>query len=178
MRKITCACMLALVCLAGLAAPRSARAQDRRPTLDLYTHGPYRQEVPRPESLLGYELGSRETTYWEQDRVVHAIADAAKDRMRVIQYGQSIEGRPLRIVVVSAPENLARVDEIRQKNLRYSDPRGMGEAEMNEIARTAPVIVWINENVHGDESTSFESGMALLYTLGASEEPRIQELLK
>jgi hypothetical protein len=178
MRKTTSACLLALVCLAGLAAPPVARAQDRKSVVDLYTRGPYRQEVPRPESLLGYELGARETTYWEQDRVVRAIADAAKDRMRVIPYGQSVEGRPLKIVVVSAPENLARVDEIRQRNLRYSDPRGLAEAEANEIARTAPVIVWINENVHGDESTSFESCMALLYTLGASEEPRIQELLK
>src|SRR5262245_49143835 len=93
MRKTTCACLLALGCFAGLAAPRIARAQGSRPVLDLYTRGPYRQEVPRPESLLGYELGSRETTYWEQDRVVHAIADAAKDRMRIIPYGQSVEGR-------------------------------------------------------------------------------------
>ena len=34
------------------------------------TRGPYRADVPKPEAILGYSLGTRETTYWEQDRVV------------------------------------------------------------------------------------------------------------
>lgn len=178
MRTIVSVCLLVFVCLAGAAPATIVRAQERPQPFDFYSRGPYRQQVPRPESVLGYELGSRETTYWEQDRVVRAIADAAKDRVKIVPYGQSVEGRPLRIVVVSAPENMARLDEIRTKNLRYSDPRGLSDADANEIARTAPVIVWINQNIHGDESTSFESLMPLLYNLAASDEPRMLELLK
>ncbi|HUR77148.1 MAG TPA: M14 family zinc carboxypeptidase, partial [Acidimicrobiales bacterium] len=184
MRRSLSVCLFAVVCLAGTARAASPRPQpptapqQQRAAFDLYSRGPYRAGVPRPESVLGYEIGARETTYWEQDRVVRAIADAAADRVRIVPYGQSVEGRPLRIVVVSAPENLARLDDIRAKNLRLADPRGLGDAEAADIVGTAPVVVWINENIHGDESTSFESAMPLLYTLAASEEPRMLEVLK
>ena len=173
MRKTLSACLMAIVCLSGVVS-----AQDRRQPFDFYSHGPYRQAVPRPETVLGYELGSRETTYWEQDRVVRSIADASTDRVRIVPYGVTVEGRPLRVVVISAPENMARLDEIRARNAKLTDPRGLSDAEAAEITRTNPVIVWINQNVHGDESTSFESTMPLIYTLAASEEPRIQEFLR
>ncbi len=176
MHKPSLVCMVALLCIASCA--EVSAAQDKKPSFDFYTHGPYRPDVPRPESILGYEIGDRETTYWEQDKVVAAIANAAKDRVRIIPYGTSNEGRPLRILVITAPENLARIDEIRSNNLRLADPRALSEADADGMAKTAPAIVWINENIHGDESTSFESAMPLIYNLAASQEPGMLDLLK
>src|SRR5688572_4387993 len=72
---------------------------------DFYARGPYRSGAPRPEDVLGYKLGSRETTFWQQERVVRALAEAAPDRLKYIQYGETPEGRPLRILVISSPEN-------------------------------------------------------------------------
>jgi hypothetical protein len=159
-------------------------AQDLRPLpvpqrdFDFYARGPFRDGVPRPEATLGYRIGSRETTYWEQDRVVRAIADAAKDRVRIVPYGHSTEGRPLRLVVISSPENMQRLDEIRAANLKLSDPRVTPDAEAARVAASAPVIVWINECIHGNESASFESGMQLIYQLAASDEPKTLEVLR
>ena len=45
--------------LAVVASPTLADAQD----FDFYAGGPYREEVPRPASLLGYEPGEFHTTY-------------------------------------------------------------------------------------------------------------------
>jgi hypothetical protein len=174
MRKSALFCLIAILALATAA---SAAIQEK-PRFDLYARGPYRAGIPRPEAILGYELGSRETTYWEQERVVRAIADAAKDRDKIVQYGVSVEGRPLRIAVVTSPANHAKLDAIRANVARLADPRSLSESDAAEIARTSPVIVWINHNIHGDESTSFESSMALLYTLAASEDARIAEALE
>jgi hypothetical protein len=185
MRRPLFVCLFLAAAIAAPAlAPPGAYAQGapaaapRQRDFDFYARGPYRDAVPRPEALLGYPLGSRETTYWQQERVIRAIADAAPDRVRVVPYGESVEGRPLRVAVVSAPENMARLEEIRAQNLRLADPRGLAQADADRITASLPVIVWINENVHGDESTSFESGMQLVYQLAASEEPRTLELLR
>ncbi len=180
MRNLVSVVVVCIVALLSIPTVHATVQQtpDRRAPFDFYFRGPYREGVPRPDAILGYELGTRETTYWQQDKVVRAIADASKDRMRVIQYGMSNEGRPLRIVVISSPENIARLDDIRAKVAKLADPRTLSKAEADEIEKSTPVIVWINQNIHGNESTSFESTMPLIYNLAASEDPGMLEMLK
>lgn len=133
--------------------------------------GPYRAQVPRPEALLGFRLGDRNTQFAEQERVLLAIAEKAADRVRVEEIGATHEGRRMRLYVISSPENIARLDAIRADLDRLSDPRVAGTAEAAQIAARTPTVVWISESVHGNESPGFESAMPLLYQLAASDEP-------
>ncbi len=156
--------------------PDTAVRDTRRFAFD--ARGPYRPDVPRPEALLGYPLGARNTQYGEQERVLLAVAAAARDRVRVEEIGASHEGRRMRVFIVSAPENVARLDAIRADLDRLADPRTAGPGEAADIARRTPAVVWINESVHGDESPGFESGMQLLYQLAASTEPATLDALR
>lgn len=128
---------------------------------DYYAFGPYDSAVPRPESLLGYAPGERHTNFRDQERVVFAIANAARDRVKVIEYGKTPEGRPLRVLAISSPKNIARLDAIREEHAKIAEGKG-------DPAKTVP-IVWINECIHGDETASFESGMWALYNLAAAK---------
>ena len=130
------------------------------PKFDFYDQGPYDAAIPRPESILGYGPGERTSVYRDQERVVDALVLAAKGRARKIPYGSSVEGRPLRVVAVSSPANMARLDGIRKEHELLAQGKG-------DPAKTVP-IVWINECIHGDETASFETGMWTLYTLLAS----------
>ncbi len=138
-----------------------------------YSFGSYDSKVPKPSAILGYEIGTRHTTYYNQQRVVEAICNTAKSRTRYFEYGKSTEGRPLRVVAISSPENIARLEEIRLANEKLA--HGQNDPA---IKKNNPTIIWINETIHGDESASFESGMMLLYNLAASNSPKITELLK
>ena len=130
------------------------------PKFDFYEHGPYDTAIPKPETILGYGPGERTSVYRDQERVVDALVLAAKGRARKIPYGSSVEGRPLRVVAVSSPANMARLDGIRKEHELLAQGKG-------DPAKTVP-IVWINECIHGDETASFETGMWTLYTLLAS----------
>ena len=130
------------------------------PKFDFYSEGPYDPAIPKPESILGYGPGERHTVYRDQERVVDALVASARGRARKIVYGASVEGRPLRVVAVSSPANMARLDEIRKEHEALASGKG-------DPAKTVP-IVWINECIHGDETASFETGMWTLYTLLAS----------
>jgi len=140
----------------------------------LTTFGPYANGVPTPESILGYELGDRHTVYMDQERVVSALA-ASSDRAKYLSYGKSTEGRPLRAVAISSPENIAKLDEIQASMAKIANAKP-GES-LQELENT-PTIVWINQCIHGDETASFESAMALIYNLVASEDSRVLEALK
>lgn len=127
---------------------------------DFYANGPYDPSVPRPESILRFGAGERHSNFRDQERVVTAIAESAKERVKVFEYGTTPEGRPLRVFAVSSPANIRRLEQIRRQHDELAHGKG-------DPAATVPVV-WINECIHGDETASFEAGMWTLYNLVAS----------
>jgi hypothetical protein len=143
-----------------------------------YGTGPYRAAVPRPETILGYNVGDRHTQYHQQEQVLLAIAAAAPDRVRVEEIGISNEFRTMRIFIVSAPENIARLDALHGDLRRIADPRGASQAEVDAAVARMPVVVWLSHSVHGDEVPGFESAMQLLYHYAATEDPETLRRLR
>lgn len=140
--------------------------------VSFYEHVPYASNAPVPDSLLGYELGSKHTVFADQERVVSAIAAACPTTVRRFDYGKSTEGRPLRVFAISSPENIARLEEIR------AAIAGVAQGNKLDPQSKIPPIVWVNQCIHGDETASFESSMALMYNLAASRNDRIQRMLR
>jgi len=173
--------LLLLAITAVASSAQSNPALDSTPDtrgFSFYDRGPYRTSVPRPESILGYEIGDMNTQYAMQEKTLLAMADAAKDRVRVEEFGSSYERRTMRLFIVSSPENIARLDAIRADLDKLGDPRTAAAAELDAIAARTPAVVWYSFSVHGNESPGFETAMSLLYQLAASEEPATVEALK
>lgn len=145
---------------------------------DFYTRGPYNERVPRPQSLLRFDVGDFHTTYAQMERVMEAIAAAAPDRVKVYDIGLTNEHRMQHVVAISAPENIARIDDIRNSVAKLADPRTTSTNEANSIAQANPAIAWMAYTIHGNESASFEAMMQVMYQLAASNEPATLDILK
>jgi hypothetical protein len=167
--------ILRLLALALLYAISSS-VWAQRP--DFYRHGPYDRRIPTPDTTLGYVLGTRHSTFREQEQVVLGIARLAPERVKLIEIGRSTEGRPLRLAIVSSPENIQALETHRKNLARLADPRKTSEAEIKEIIGKTPAVIWLNHTIHGNETASFETAMATLYTLAASNAPKVQAALK
>jgi hypothetical protein len=166
----------ALLALVAFIVAANAFAQDK---FDFYGRGPYAQAVPRPSSITGYEPGQFQTPHGQIVRVIEKISAAAPDRVRIIENGETWEHRKLYLAVISAPENIARIEEIKANLDKLADPRKIkSEDEVNQIARATPIVVWLNYGIHGNESASYEAVQQVLYQLAASNEPRTLEILK
>jgi hypothetical protein len=162
--------------VAQSSAPLDSIRDDRN--FSFYDRGPYRPSVPRPESILGYGIGDMNTQYAAQERVLLAIADAARDRVRVEEFGSSYERRAMRLFIVSSPENIARLDAIRGDLDRLADPRGASAGDLDQLVTRTPAVVFLSHSVHGNESPGFESAIQLLYQLAASDEPATVNALR
>jgi hypothetical protein len=166
------------VALLALTAPLRAAPPTGAPSpATFWERGPYRTGIPRPDRLLGYALGAQHTPFRDQERVLDAIAASAPERIRLVPYGRSVEGRPLRIAIIGSPAQIARLDRIRADLDRLADPRSLSDADAKAILARVPVCVWINHCIHGDESASFEAAMATVYTLVASDRAEIAQTL-
>jgi hypothetical protein len=176
-RFALCLSLCLALCLA-VASTASAQVEVTEPPFDFYTRGPYRANVPRPQSILRFDIGEFHTNYAMMERVITSIAEAASDRMRVTDIGLTNEYRQMHLVVLSAPENIQRLDQIKANIARLSDPRTLTAAESRSITEATPVVVWLNYTIHGNESASFEAMLQVIYQLAASEEPATLEMLR
>ncbi len=168
---------LIFVLLVGMAAAPISFGQTE-PAFDFYTRGGYRPEVPRPQTILGYDVGEHHTTYAQMEKVIEEIAKASPGRMKIFDIGRTNEHRMQHLVAISSPENIARLEEIKAGIARLTDPRKTSRAEADAIARNMPAVAWMAYTIHGNESASFETMMQVIYQLAAAEEPATQEILK
>ena len=67
--------------------------------------------------------------------------------------------------MITSPKNLARLDEIREANLRLADPRKTTPEQAKAIAESTPAIVWMAYGVHGDEISSGDAALLTAYHL-------------
>lgn len=124
-----------------------------------------------PAQFLGYELGDRFTRH---HRVIEYFrhVDEAMPNVKLVQYGETYEHRPLMYAVIASNENFARLEEIRQDNLKRAGVLD-GAPSSAKVA-----LVWLSYNVHGNEANSTEASMATLYELANPASARAQEWLK
>ncbi len=145
---------------------------------DFYARGPYAAGVPKPADVLGYAPGTFHTTWGGMERMLDALERARPERVRREPFGRTVESRERSLFIVSSPENLARLDAIREANSKLADPRGVSASELAKLAREMPVTVWLNYSIHGDESASFEAMMQVAYQLVAGDDSLTNALLK
>jgi hypothetical protein len=119
------------------------------------------QNIPSPKQYLGYELGEHFTPSYKIVNYFNAVAQAAPSMVKVQKYGETNEGRDMIVAFISSPQNIQNLENIRQNNLRLADiQKDNTSPDVN-----APAIVWLSYNVHGNEPSSSEAAMKVLYAL-------------
>jgi murein tripeptide amidase MpaA len=146
----------------------SATAQD----YFLKRYAPYQANISTPEAFLGYGIGEQHTRH---DLIVAYLSSVAQqsERAKLIEYGRTHEGRKLVMLVVSSPDNLARLDEIQSEHLKSIDPSNSSQTDTQ-----LPLIINLAYNVHGNEPSSSEAALLTAYTLAASDHAEVQDYLK
>ena len=143
-------------------------------TFDFYASGSYRPDVPRPDSVFGYPIGSWHTTYGRMERYLDRLAEAVPERVRVFDYGRSIEQRTMHLVAISSENIIGRLDSIQADLQRLADPRGTSVQDAASMVESLPIVVWLNAANDGNETAAFEAAIQLAYQLAAGDDERTQ----
>ncbi|MEO5984383.1 MAG: M14 family metallopeptidase [Ferruginibacter sp.] len=118
------------------------------------------QNLKSPAQFLGYALGEKFTPHYKIVNYFQHAASSMPQMIKLQEYGQTYEGRPLMLAIISSPENISRLEDIRKNNLRLSGQLAGLAGDVN-----GPAIIWLSYNVHGNEASSSEVSMRTLYEL-------------
>ena len=135
--------------------------------------------LPIPESVFGFPVGAERKlfTYDESIAYFRRLA-AASPSVRLIEVGRTSFGRPWTAVLISSPENLAKLDEYRRVNLRLAHPEGLTDAEARALARSGKAFVDISGGLHASEIAGSQHTPQLAWELLAhANEPANRAIL-
>jgi len=139
----------------------------------------YDPAIPTVFEVLGYQPGERITWHRDAIRYFQALAEAAPERIEVIEYARSWQGRELIYAVISSAENSANLAGAKANMQALADPRSTDESAANEIIAQQPAVTWLSYGVHGNEISSTDASMLTAYHLLASRgDDRVDGILQ
>ncbi|MEO1204122.1 MAG: M14 family zinc carboxypeptidase, partial [Pseudomonadota bacterium] len=164
-----------LIALAALLLPLSSIAAD---AFEFWPGADYDPAVPTVEGVIGHTSGERITWYRDAIRYFEALEAALPEQVSVHRYAESWEGRELIYVVISATDNIARIDDIKAGMQALRDAGNTSPAEARELIETLPAVTWLSYAVHGNEISSTDAAMLTAYhLLAARGDERVRRIL-
>lgn len=135
-------------------------------------------QAPSPKEFLGHDIGedyfladySQLTSYWK-------ALEQASDRLVLKEIGTTSYGQPMLMAVISAPENLARLEEIRSINERLARGRDASEQVAQELAAQGKAVVWIDGGLHATESVAGQNIIELVWRMVGGDSAEVQRIL-
>jgi hypothetical protein len=133
----------------------------------------YNKEIPAPKQIIGHEVGEWHLTH---DKLVYYMQELARISDRAVweEYGRSYENRPLGQLIISSPENIKNIEQIRLQHIKLCDPAVSDKSDIKNM----PLFVKLGFGVHGNESSAQNASVLTAYYLIAGEGVKIDELLK
>jgi hypothetical protein len=162
----------ALVCLVTVSLSQTGVAQQ---SFEFFPGAKYDPAIPTLKQAVGHDWGERITSHGEVERYLEALRKAAPNRVKVMKYAETWEGRALYNVFVGSPETIAKLEQTRAGMQKLANPRTLNQNEANLLLASLPSIVWLLHGVHGNEISSTDAALLTMYHLLAAKGDEIAE---
>ncbi|HEY3384124.1 MAG TPA: M14 family metallopeptidase [Vicinamibacterales bacterium] len=134
--------------------------------------------VTSPKAALGFSLGddyqlanyTQLSGYWR-------TLDRESDRVSVVEYGTTSEGRPMLMAIVTSPDNhrnLARYKEIARR-LALAESLTVDEAR--DLAAEGKAVVWIDAGLHATEVANAQALTEMVYEMASRNDAETLRIL-
>jgi len=140
--------------------------------------------IPAPRDVLGFVPGDdRKLASWDKVLEYFNALAKASDRVRFETLGQSTMGKPFVMATISAPENLARLDEFRKIQELLADPRQLGaprdrDRKAAELIKRGKTVVLITCGIHSTEVGSYLSSLLIAHHLATANDANTASILR
>ncbi|HBY61428.1 MAG TPA: peptidase M14 [Solibacterales bacterium] len=126
--------------------------------------------VPLPKEHFGFTPGDdfRLANHTEITGYFEKLAKAS-DRIRLIRFGTSANGRPMIAAFLSDAANLKQLDRYREISQRLALGRATPE-EARKLASEGKAIVWIDSGLHATETAPAQHAPELAYRMVTAED--------
>src|SRR5438876_4059588 len=161
----------------------SVRRQLRRVGLSVvllvWLAGAAAAQLPPPESFFGFRMGTDgQLASSEAIEQYFELTASKSDRVKIVDIGPTTEGHRTIAAIVSSPENIRNLDQIRTANQRLADPRALPPDEARRLASAHKVVLAIGCSIHASEIGATQAANELLHALATASDPAMLHVLQ
>lgn len=137
------------------------------------------QGIPTPLSHFGFEIGAdRSLADWEALTTYFEAVAEASPRVKLDTLGPTTKGRPLVMLTITSEENHARLDGLRDIQLKLADPREIqGRGELDRLFREGKVVALITHGIHATEVGGPQMAARLIHRMASSDAEDVKAIL-
>jgi hypothetical protein len=127
--------------------------------------------VMSPSEYFKRSMGTDfELADWGQVIDYYEVLDQQSDCVTMQNVGTTTEGRDFHLAVISSPDNLKNLPQIKADARLLTDPRGATPEAIQTAIQRGKIVMFITLSMHSDEPASTEMGMELSWKLATSDE--------
>jgi hypothetical protein len=134
--------------------------------------------LPTPEAHFGFPMGAdrRLAAAGDIERYFETAA-ARSDRVELVDIGATTDGHRTIAAIISAPQNIRNLEQIRAANEQLADARGLQPDQARRLAAGHKAIVAIGCSIHATEIGASQAASELLFELATSNDPLVERAL-
>ena len=135
--------------------------------------------ITSPEKFFGFQMGAdRKLVRWDKAVDYYRLLEKESGgKLKVVEMGPTEMGNPFLLVIITSPANQARLEELRQMNLKLSDPRGVPEAEIRRIVAEGKVVICQTMSMHASEVGGVNMAPELTFDLVSRTDEEARRIL-
>ncbi len=119
-----------------------------------------------PDKFLGFKVGEdRKLADYTQIKAYFEKLAQETNKLKLFTIGESVLKKPLIMAAISTPENLAKLDRLKEITHKLRDPRVTPPDEARKLAKEGKVFVLISCSLHATEIGASQMSMELAYDL-------------
>ena len=138
------------------------------------------EELPTPESHFGFRPGDEGMLFdYEELIKYYKTLEALSPFIEMEKVGYSEMGRPLYLLFVSSPENIARLNRLKEINRRLALEPDLSPADREDLVREGRVFVFMTLSIHAAEVAPVQAAPLIVHELVTSaHEPKMSKILE
>lgn len=140
---------------------------------------PFLKEIPTPLQHFGFNIGDnyKLANYSQTESYFKKLA-AASNRINMVEMGKTEEGRSQYMLIVSHPDNLAKLEFYREISVKLARAENLSEADARKLAATGKPVVWIDGGLHSNEMVATHQLIETAYQLSSRTDDETINILK
>jgi len=137
------------------------------------------QNIPSPKSHFGFSIGDNYqlATFTQTELYLKKLAAVSK-KMKLVTIGKTEEGRNQYMVIVSDPNNLAKLNKYQSISQRMARAEGLTDAEAKTLATEGKAVVWIDGGLHATEVVGIHQWIESVYQLITRSDEETKRILQ
>ena len=135
-------------------------------------------QIPTPTSHFGHAMGEdRKLLDWSKVVSYFHALEKSSDRVKVSEYGKTVDGKPMLAAFISSPETLKDLPKYLEIQRKLADPRKTNDQEAERLIEQGKAIVLVTCSIHATEVASTSTAVEFAYRLITEDKPKFRTIL-